>query len=610
MPLLIGTAGHVDHGKTSLIRALTGIDADRLPEEKRRGMTIDLGFAHLEIPGVGDVSVVDVPGHERFVHNMLVGALGVDVAILCVAADAGVMPQTREHFSILDLLPVSRLVVALTRADLADEDTRYLATEDVLGLLKGTRFEGSPVIPVSAITEEGLPDLVAALGKATLASPGDSETASPGWYVPIDRTFTVRGHGTVITGSVMRGRVRNGDEAVLQPGNRIVRIRGLHVHDHPVEALEKGRRAGVNLAGVSLEEVHRGMLLAAPGTAFETRVLDVGMRWLVPPKHGMRVRVSLGAEEAIGRVFLDKEGSGAQLRLEGDVGATVGQPFVLRRYSPPEVLGGGRVIVPQGIVQRRVAPMDEGMALPDQIVALVGDSPQGLPTEEIARSLGRTPQQLGDVFEKLREDERLIGLAGRWLSPAGLEAASAALLKALESEHDKSFTLPMIPRERVAKAAGLGWEGKPLDRLVARLVERGDLAAEGTGIRLPAFQVQLPPRQRTLLDRVLAELTKEPINVPNAGEISRTIGVPIQAVEEVYKLGIAAGEVIDLGEGLRYTPAQLAAFAESLKALPNPFAAAEARDALGTSRKYIIPLLEWADRTRVTLRQGEKRVLR
>ncbi|RYG49109.1 selenocysteine-specific translation elongation factor, partial [bacterium] len=439
MSFLIGTAGHVDHGKTSLIRALTGIDADRLPEEKRRGMTIDLGFAHLEIPGVGDVSIVDVPGHERFVHNMLVGALGVDVAILCVAADAGVMPQTREHFAILDLLPVSRLIVALTRADLADADTRYLATEDVSDLLKGTRFAGSPIVPVSVVSGEGLPEIVAALGAATSESPGQTDETHRAWYIPIDRAFTVKGHGTVITGSVMRGVVRNGDEAILQPGNRTVRIRGLHVHDHSVDSLEQGRRAGVNLAGVSLEEIHRGMILAAPGTAFETGVIDIEIRWLVPPKHGMRVRVSLGAEEAIGRVFLDKEGGGAQLRLEGAVGATVGQPLVLRRYSPPEVLGGGRVIVPQGVVQRRVAPMDTGMALPDQIVALVGDSPQGLPTEEIARILGRTPQQLGDVFEKLREDRTLHGLAGRWLSPAGLEAASAALLKALQEEHDKTF---------------------------------------------------------------------------------------------------------------------------------------------------------------------------
>ncbi|CAN5448830.1 selenocysteine-specific translation elongation factor [soil metagenome] len=606
MALLVGTAGHVAHGKTSLIRALTGIDADRLPEEKKRGMTIDLGFAHLEVPGLGDVSIVDVPGHERFVHNMLVGALGVDVAILCVAADAGVMPQTREHLAILDLLPVSRLIVALTRADLADAETRELAQEEVSELLAETRFAGSPILPVSAVTGEGLPELLNALISET-QSP-KPETQSP-WYLPIDRVFTVKGHGTVVTGSLMRGRLKVGEEAVLQPGDRTVRVRGLHLHDRAVETLESGHRAGVNLGGVALEDVHRGMLLAAPGTAFETSVVDVEARWLVPPRHGMRVRVSVGAEEAIGRLFLDREGPGAQLRLESPVGATVGQPFIVRRYSPPEVLGGGRVTVPQGVVRRRTVQAT-GDSLADQVVMLVGDSPDGVATEEIARALGRTPQQLGPVFEELRLADRLLGLAGKWLSPDGLEAAGRALRSGLEAEHAKTPAIPMIPRERAAKAASLKWEGKPLDRLVSRLVEKGDLAAEGTGIRLPDFQVRLPTRQRALLDRVLAELTKEPVNVAGANEISRALNVPVQAVEEVFKLGVAAGEVIDLGEGIRYTPAQLSGISESLSTFQTPFTAAEARDALATSRKYIIPLLEWTDRTRVTLRQGDKRVIR
>lgn len=630
MALLVGTAGHVDHGKTSLIHALTGIDADRLPEEKKRGMTIDLGFAHLEVPGLGEVSIVDVPGHERFVHNMLVGALGVDVAILCVAADAGVMPQTREHLAILDLLPVSRLIVALTRADLADADMRELATEDVSELLAKTRFAASPILPVSAMTGEGVPELVKLLGNpppsgegrvgaatqesvviARPPAPSRREGEPSDWYLPIDRVFTVKGHGTVATGSLMRGTLKVGDEAVLQPGNRTVRIRGLHLHDHAVETLDSGNRAGVNLAGIDLEDAHRGMLLAAPGTAFETRVIDVEARWLVPPKHGMRVRVSIGAEEAIGRLFLDREGAGAQLRLESSVGATAGQPFIVRRYSPPDVLGGGRVMVPEGVVRRRtVTRADDGLPLPDQILALVGDSPEGMATEEIARTLGRTSQQLGDVFEAIRKEGRLGGYAGRWLSPGGLDAAGKAMEEALRTEHAKTPMIPMVPRERVVKTAGLKWEGKPLDRLVSRLVERGDLAADGTGIRLPEFRVQLPTRQRALLDRVLVALTEEPINVPGANEISRTLNIPVQAVEEVFKLGVAAGEVVDLGEGIRYTPTQLEAISERLRGFGAPFTAAEARDSLGTSRKYIIPLLEWADRTRLTLRQGDKRVVR
>jgi selenocysteine-specific elongation factor len=262
MAKLIGTAGHVDHGKTTLIHALTGIDADRLPEEKRRGMTIDVGFAYLDFPEIGRVSIVDVPGHEKFIHNMLVGAHAIDVALLCVSADAGVMPQTREHFEILRLLPVDQMVVAMTRADLADEDTRSLVQLDIEELLGGTRFEGSPIVSVSAISGEGLDvlrnQLWEALGRTVAAEDGH-------WYLPIDRVFGVKGHGCVVTGTLSQGTVKVGDQAVIEPGQIEVRVRSLHSHDNALQTSERGKRTAINLGGIKLEDVHRGMVVGAPG---------------------------------------------------------------------------------------------------------------------------------------------------------------------------------------------------------------------------------------------------------------------------------------------------------------------------------------------------------
>src|SRR5256714_5022836 len=487
---LIGTAGHVDHGKTTLIRALTGIDADRLPEEKRRGMTIDIGFAYFDLPEIGRVSIVDVPGHEKFVTNMLVGALGVDVALLCVAADEGVKPQTREHLEILNLLPVEKMVVALTRADLADKETRELAHLDVQELLKTTRFKESPILEVSATTGEGLKELRASLQVALNAEYRMPNAQNlPPWYLPIDRVFAVKGHGAVVTGTLAQGLVKVGDAAFIEPGHIETRVRSIHSHEVPLEQGEPGRRIALNLGGIKLEELHRGQAVGAPGALFESKNVDAALTWIVPVKHGQRIRLSIGAEEAIGKVFLnDTNPEIAQLRLESVVAVALSQPLILRRYSPPDVLGGGRVVVPQAKPRRKSEAGVHLATTEDQaqaILNVLGENPNGIATEEICRLLGRTPQQLGDTFERLSKQGSALGFGGVWFTKSGFNEGREQFLNALQKLHEQNPMLAAIPREKVAEAGGLKWAGKPFDRIIAAMVADRTLESSGTAVKLP-----------------------------------------------------------------------------------------------------------------------------
>jgi selenocysteine-specific elongation factor len=562
------------------------------------------------LPKVGKVSIVDVPGHEKFIHNMLVGALGIDVALLCVAADAGVMPQTREHVDILRLLPVHRMVVALTRADLADAETRELAIEEVRELLDKARFAGAQIIPVSAITGEGLPDLRQALVEALQHA---EEFRGGPWYLPIDRAFAVKGHGTVVTGTLAQGRVKVGDRAYLEPGHWEVRVRSIHSHGDQLETSEHGKRTALNLGGVRLEDVRRGMTVGEPGASFQTSCIDAQVEWLVEPKHGQRVRVSIGADEAMGKAFLNThDPTLVQLRLEQPVAAALHQPLIIRRYSPMSLLGGGKVLVPQAKVRRKseAASLVRSTDDPEAILEALGSSPDGLMTEELCRLLGKTPQLLGEVFEKLAADGALFGFGGRWISAAGFAAAKAKLLATLGSLHEANPMLALHPRERVAAQAGLSWAGKPLERFLAALVQSGDLVVEGNGIRAAGFRLALSDKQRAFLERVKAELFAAGVNVPFISDLAHTLHVPQQAVDEILRLGVQAREIVRVEEGIYYTDAQIEQFKGIVKNLPSPFAASDLRDATNSSRKYVIPLLEHFDAIGFTLRQGDRRVVR
>lgn len=612
MAKLIGTAGHVDHGKTTLIQALTGIDADRLPEEKKRGMTIDVGFAYIDLPKIGRVSIVDVPGHEKFVTNMLVGALGIDVALLCVSADESVMPQTREHLEILKLLPVDRMVVALTRSDLADGDTRAIAREEVGELLESSRFKDSPIIEVSAHTGEGIDTLKGELSKALSIT--EKRSTAP-WYLPIDRVFTVKGHGCVVTGTLAQGEVKVGEKAYIQPGNLEARVRAIHSHGDPLDVSEKGRRTALNLSGVRAEDVRRGQTIGAPGAVFETDNIDAKVSWTEPIKHGSRIRVSIGADEAIGRIFLsDADPDLVQLRLESRVAASLHQPLIVRRYSPPDVICGGRVLIPQARRRKKGEELkvtQQGQSNEEAILSAVANSPHGVLTEEVCRIVGKNQQALGDTFEKLLRAGKLKGFAGLWYTAGEFGQAWGNFLDALRLLHEKNPTVANIPRERVLQQAGIKWTGKPLDRILSSMAQEGKIFLSGTSVRMPGFRVAVSGKQRQLLDRVVELLEKEPVNTPNPHQISQVVHAPIPAIEDILKLGIQSGEVVQIGEGVYYTPRQVAELKKKTAQIAGgrPFAAAQLRDALGTTRKYIIPLLEYFDSIRFTTRIGDNRMV-
>lgn len=613
MAKLIGTAGHVDHGKTTLIRALTGIDADRLPEEKRRGMTIDIGFAFVDLPKSGRVSIVDVPGHERFLSNMLVGALGIDVALLCIAADDGVKPQTVEHLSFLDLLPVDRLVVALTRADLADSEWRELVRAEAQELVEKTRFGKCRMMFVSSVDGEGVAELLDVLDDELEKAP--PRPKSP-WRLPIDRAFTMKGFGAVVTGTLSGDEVHVGDEGSIEPIGAAVRIRGIQSHGESLATAEPGRRVALNLSGIKAEALERGQVVGRPGSVFATRIVDCRLRRVGEMKHGMRIRASIGAEEAIGKAFLSESDPAiVQLRFEEDVAASIGQPIIVRKYSPPSLLAGGEIVVPvatkrglKGSIAMAATGGEGGIG----VLSALSQAPNGLATEEVCRQLGRSAQDLGSEFESLSNSGTIVGFAGLWYEASHFEAASSRFLDVLARMHADQPMVGEHARESVAQRAGLNWSGKPFDRIVSRLVQDGKILANGTRIRGANFQIQLSAKQRLFLDRVVAVLVEGGINSPPTLEIAKAVHAPTQAVEEILRLGVESGELVNVGEGLVYLRQSLASLKEKMFETYglDPFTAADFRDRFATSRKYAIPVLEFFDSQGFTVRVGDQRAIR
>lgn len=612
MAKLIGTAGHVDHGKTTLIRVLTGIDADRLPEEKERGMTIDIGFAYVDLPRSGRVSIVDVPGHERFLSNMLVGALGMDLVLLCVAADESVMPQTIEHLQILELLPVQRLIAVLTRCDLADSEMQELVESEVQGLLDGSRFAGAKIVRFAS-NGMGLDDLRSELDVALDYT--DTKTNGD-WYMPVDRAFTVKGHGSVLTGTLGRGKVSMGEDVAVEPDGFTARVKGIHVHGHPVESSYAGQRTALNITGLKLEQLRRGQLLGKPGTITRSNTIDAAVRWVDNVKHGMRVRVSIGAEEVMGRIFLsESDAKIVQLRLENPVGCVSGQPLIIRRYSPPDLLGGGEVAVPLAKRRKRkdpvIAPISSGM-VEEQLLAAVGSAMNGLPTEDICRSLGRTQQALGPIFEQLLKEKKVLGFAGIWFTPDGFAATAERLLANLLKVHDRNPSRAYVPRDEMLSPDLRMLSGKPLDRMLQHLAELGKVVIMGIGVRHCEFQVSLNPKQQALLERVCALLESTGVSGQSAAEIARALGVPTPAVEEILRLGMEIGRIARVSSEIFYASSFLKQLASDMRSRfgDRGFTAAEFRDAYKTSRKYVIPLLEYFDVEGVTMRTGDVRHMR
>jgi selenocysteine-specific elongation factor len=638
MAHVIGTAGHVDHGKSALIQALTGTDPDRLAEEKARGLTIDLGFAWTTLPSGREVGFVDVPGHERFVHNMLAGVGGVDCALFVVDASEGWRPQSVEHLAILDLLGIPAGVVALTKVDLVDRATLDRVAAEVAGRLEGTTLAGAAMVPTAAPSGLGVDALAAALDAALDRLPGPPDRGRP--RLPVDRVFTMRGSGTVVTGTLSGGSLRADGEVELLPAGRRARVRGLQSHGRPLAVATPARRLAVNLAGVATDQVVRGDVLVLPGQWAATATADCRLRCLAGAAAPLRGRgaylVYAGAAETAARLQpLDageiRPGSDAlvRLHLERPLVLDVFEPVVLRDSGRDETVGGGLVLdpFPPAVVRgtaarvRRTEELEAREAagragLLERVLAERGV----VPLADLPRLAAVTPDDLAAALARsaapatgpggIREPEPPAVVASRTLAwtEEAWEAAAAAALAAVEGQHRTDPSAPGLPVQTARAAARApGWPAAAGNEVVEALVAGGRLVADGPVLRLPGHGVRLDPAQRALRARVEAAVDEAGVGLLGDAALAE-LGADRKATALLVRLGV----LVPIAPGGYLGRATLEqAVATLRRSFPGgrPFAATEAREALGTTRRTLIPLLEHLDRTGVTVRRGDLRRL-
>jgi selenocysteine-specific elongation factor len=635
LDLILGTAGHIDHGKTSLVKALTGVDTDRLPEEKLRGITIDLGFAELVL-GDARLGIVDVPGHERFVRNMLAGATGIDLALLVVAADDSVKPQTREHLEILRLLKLEHGVIALTKCDLPEPDWIDLVEAEVRELVSDTFLATAAVVRTSVATGEGIEELKVALGDAAhrAAKSARMERLNGLFRLAIDRTFTIAGHGTVVTGSVASGRARVGDALVIEPGGVPVRVRGLQSHDRLSDEVHRGQRAAINLAGIHHDEVRRGQEVAAPGYLAPSRILtaqialaDATTR---PLKNRTRVRVHLGTAELMASlVLLDAErlDSGkramAQLFLSQPAVSTWGQPLVLRSESPVMTIGGGSVLDPNARrlprndadVLSRLAglthadPVERAAAAlsfigladwqPSDLARVAGIDHPGEVVDEVVRR--------GDLLQITLSPSRVLRVERRWL-----EGIFGRIEGILDQQHAEFPLRMMLDRSRlVHRLEYLGSE-PVIAAILAAMSRAGRLQDSERGVALPGRGPQLSKNEQKLLAEIIETYRTSGYEPPTVDEIRAQTVKNQQSVDQLIALAVAEGQLIEIDRGfllhadverrLRQTLATQMASGEGRTV-------SQIRELLGTTRKYAVPMCEYLDHTGFTRRDGDVRYL-
>jgi selenocysteine-specific elongation factor len=618
---IVGTAGHIDHGKTAMVRRLTGVDTDRLPEEKKRGISIDLGFAPLVTPAGVHVGIVDVPGHERFVKNMLAGSGGVDLVLLVIAADEGVMPQTREHLAIVRLLGVTRGVVVLTKRDLVEAAWVEEVRRDVAALLAATPFAASPVVEFSATTGAGTAELFAAMD-AQLAGLSMRSADEPA-RLPVDRVFTVEGFGTVVTGTLWRGRVRVGDTLELQPRGLPVRVRRVQVHGQTIEEAHAGQRTAVALHGVEREQVERGDWLLAAGSLRPSHILDVRFEAVSDLAEdwpaNTRVRFHLGASEIIGRLVL-LEGDGvapgasalAQVRLERPTVAARGDRFVIRRYSPSHTVGGGSVIEPVAKKRRHGAleqlAVRESGSLEARLLQLVEAEANPVSTSRLAQVVGESQTVTGAALARLLEEHEIAQpLPERWLSLARWHAAIEVIEREVRGYAEKYPARFGILKGDLKSGLKMVMDAALFDIAFRALEEDGRLEVRSQRVRPADTPWEPPAKTMEALERLEAELEASGMSVPDVATWQAKLGA---AAADVSALGLFLERLVRVNQELTYTAKQMEALRKQLAAhfAKKPaLSMPEFKEMAGVSRKYAVPLMEHCDRVGWTVRVGDER---
>ena len=645
MSVVMGTAGHIDHGKTSLVRALTGIDCDRLEEEKRRGITIELGFAWADMPGGERLGIVDVPGHERFVKNMVAGASGVDFVMLVIAADEGVMPQTREHLEICSLLGIRRGFVALTKIDMADAAWLELVTEDVRQFVAGSFLEGAPIFPVSAATGQGMEALRKYLFDSVKKMPARDGTDI--FRLPVDRVFTLKGHGTVVTGTVASGAVETGEEVCVQPQGTPSRARSLQCHGAPAEIVRAGRRCAMNLQGVDVDDIRRGDVVCRPGTLFPSRRWLVNLTCLASAPRPLRQRTEVhfhhGTRECAARVrFYDRDRLApgetclAELRFSEDMTGLFGDHCVLRAYSPLRTVAGGTavsVLPPELRARdpRRVEKLALLARLPEladpgyvtehtasdlvsAALELAGPAGTDVPRLQVLTGLRATPlqKQLQDMASRgnaLCWDRE----SRAWITTPALQRLLDACVARTGQCHTRDPLKPAVSQG----AACAGWSAGLPPRLVQKTLElalkKGLLVREGDGLRLPSHKVSLGDDAERLRTILLEAHDRAGMTPPNLKDVLEETGATEKQALPVLRLLCEEKRLVRLKDGLYCSRAAVDAILDRVRAWfsdHDDLDVGGLKTILGLSRKYLIAILEYMDREKITVRIGDKRQYR
>ena len=630
---VLGTAGHVDHGKTSLIKALTGTDTDRLKEEKKRGITIELGFASLALPCGHTLGIVDVPGHEKFIKHMVAGAAGIDLVLMVIAADEGIMPQTKEHLQICSLLGIATGLVALTKIDLVEKDWLELVRSEITDYLQDTFLAEAPIVPVSAVKENGIPELLDEIDKIVRRLQEKNDDGI--FRLPVDRIFTIKGFGTVVTGTLISDKIKVGEDVQILPENISTRIRGIQVHNQPAEEAFSGQRTALNLQGVDKATLARGSVLVRPQTLRPTKRLDVFFEYLASNTRKLKnrslVRLHTGTTEIMTRIVLldadelsPGEKSFAQLILADEDVVVTGDHFVLRSYSPITTIGGGRILDPlpgkhkrkNKIILDDLQILQSG-ALPEKISVLLERAGfNGINVRSLAFRLGVHVKKIREALEKLFSDRQAILLSGddtTALSSYLYAQMEDLLMKSLADYHQNNPLKEGISKEELKAALADTVSAKLFNMVLASLGKRNLIASDKDNVRLASHLVQLAGEEDALRQSIVSTYTQARLTPPSLADVLNGFKNRKLKAQNIVKLMINDGELIKINEDLCFTREALTRLREEYKALlvrDGQATPATFKNLTGLSRKYIIPLMEYFDTSKLTVRVGDHRILR
>ena len=631
--IILGTAGHIDHGKTSLIKALTGTDTDRLKEEKLRGITIELGFASFDLPSGQHIGVVDVPGHEKFVKNMVAGATGIDIVAMVIAADEGVMPQTREHMDICTLLGIRHGCVVLTKIDLVDEEWLELVKEDIKEFTQGTFLEDAPVLPVSAVTDQGMPEFIQALEKICTKIPARS---SKGLFrLPVDRVFTMKGFGTVITGTLISGHIRVGETVAIYPSEITSKVRGIQVHNLSVDEATAGMRTAINFQGLEKAAIGRGDVVARPGTLKTSYMVDALMHYLPGNKKTLknrtRVRLHTGTSEILGNlILLDREelipgeSTLIQLRLDTPVTIVKDDRFVIRSYSPVRTIGGGQVLNPIPRKHKRFEPeIVEGLTCITrgniaEILSFQIDQAgyTGVSFADLEIMSNLPDKQLNNALQTLMAQKTAI-LTDKtkriYLHRNTFEKLNSDILDRLARYHATNPLKKAMPKEELKSKLPSVLDAKLFSMILAQLVNADQIVQDEDTVRLSVHKVALQIDQEAIRKKILEIYQHAKLQPPYFSELVKTLGIDPAAARDVLQLLVEEGLIFKIKEDLYFhadavkdLQKRLVDFLVESGEITTP----QFKEMTGASRKYTIPLIEYFDSQKVTIRVGDNRQLR